>query len=77
MQKLYEEGEDRIDTELDIVKIMKGVRDAEVMLKSSVMDNEAQFQIQHAEKNYINIDDTDEESSDDYDYKEEMLQAIT
>ena len=56
--KLYEKGQDRIDTELNIIKIMKSVRDMKVLLKSSLMDKEAKFQIKHSRKNLIDIDET-------------------
>ena len=41
--KLYERGQDRIDTELDVVKMMKSLRDIKILLKSSIMDDEIKY----------------------------------
>jgi hypothetical protein len=40
---LYEKGQDRIDTELDIVKIMKSLRNMKILMKNSFMDGEVKY----------------------------------
>ena len=65
-KKLYEEGEDKIESELNIVKIMKTLRDMKILLKGTLMnDVGTKFQVKHAAKNILNLDDTsDLEESD-------------
>ena len=41
--KLYERGQDRIDAELNIVKIMKTLRDLKILMKNSLLDEEMRF----------------------------------
>ena len=66
--KLYEKGQERIESELDIVKIIRSIRNMKVLLKNSFMDEEIKYKILHSKKNLINIDETlsscDEEQTD-------------
>ena len=56
---MYEEGQDKIDTELDIVKMMKTLRDMKILLKGTLMnDVDTKFSVKHAAKNILNMDDT-------------------
>ena len=61
---LYEKGQDRIDTELDIVKIMKSLRNMKILMKNSFMDGEVKYQITHAKKNLLNIDTSSDDEED-------------
>ena len=70
MQRLYEEGQDRIETELDLVKLTKNLRNMKMLMRSSLMSNQVKFEIRHAYGNLINLDsDTEsdhaESASDD------------
>ena len=38
LQRLYEEGNDRIESELNIVKFMNNIRNFKIVLKHSLMD---------------------------------------
>lgn len=58
--KLYNKGQDRIDAELDIVKIMKNLRNIKILMRNSFMDDEIKYQITHARKNLLNIDTSSE-----------------
>ena len=49
LRRLYGEGMERIDRELDIVKIIKTLRMAKIFLKSSLVTPDIKFAIQHAE----------------------------
>ena len=68
-KKLYAEGEDKITTELDIVKLMKALRDMKILLKGTMMsDINTKFAIKHAPKNLLNMSDTaldDEEEEEE------------
>lgn len=63
--KLYDKGQDRIDTDLDIVKIMKSIRNMKILMRNSFMDDETKFQITHSRKNLINLDTSSNESDDE------------
>lgn len=64
LQRLYDEGEDKLSMELDIVKILKTIRDMKILVKGTLMnDEDTKFQVKHAPKNILNLDDTDESSS--------------
>ena len=65
--KLYEKGQDRIDTELDIVKMMKSLRNMKILMRNSFMDEEVKYQITHSKKNLINIDTSSEDHDADED----------
>ena len=65
--KLYDKGQDRIDTELDIVKMMKSLRNMKILMRNSFMDEEVKYQITHAKKNLINIDTSSDDHGEDGD----------
>lgn len=60
LTKLYKKAENRINKELDIVKILTNVRNLKILLKNSMIDEQVRFEIAHADKNLISLD-TDEE----------------
>ena len=62
--KLYEKGQDRIDSELDIVKIMRSLRNLKILMRHSFMDEEVKYQISHARKNLLNIDTSSDDETD-------------
>ena len=67
--KLIHEGKKRIEKELDIVKIMKSLRDIKLLMKNSLMTPDIKYQVAHSEKNFIDIEmDPNEESSSSDDY---------
>lgn len=64
MMRLFRRGEELINKEMDIVKILKSIRNLEVMLKSKILDKATLFQIKNSGKNVIFIDkESDEDSS--------------
>jgi hypothetical protein len=53
-----------LSEELDIVKILKSIRDMKILVKGTLMnDEDTKFQVKHAPKNILNLDDTDQSSS--------------
>lgn len=65
LQKLYEEGEEKLSNELDIVKILKTLRDMKILLKGTLLsDPGTKFHVKHAPKNILNLDETSDISSD-------------
>ena len=70
-QKLYDIGEDKLSTELDIVKILKTLRDMKILLKGTLMnDPETKFQVKHAPKNIINLDESSDLDGNNQDSQE-------
>ena len=67
--KLLREGRKRIEKELDIVKIMKSLRDIKLLMKNSLMTPDIKYQVVHSEKNFIDIelDEDDSSESEDFD----------
>ena len=63
LQQLYEVGEERIESELNIVKFMNNLRNFKIVLKNSIMDPVVRKQIKHAEKNLIILDSSLESSN--------------
>ena len=52
--------------ELDIVKILKTLRDMKIFLKSTTMsDRDTKFSVKHAPKNLLNLDTSADEESDE------------
>ena len=65
--RLLNEGRKRIEKELDIVKILKSLRDIKISMKNSLMTPEIKYQISHCEKNFIDIEIDKDESSESED----------
>ena len=55
-----------MEKELDIIKILKSLRDIKMLMKNSLMTPDIKYQIAHSEKNFIDIEfDKDKSSSSD------------
>jgi hypothetical protein len=71
MLKVLNEGKERIEKELNIVKIMKSVRDIKILMKHSMMSPDVRFQVAHSVKNFIDIEiDSDEEIKNEHEMKD-------
>jgi hypothetical protein len=42
-ERLYDRGQERIEKELDIVKIIKSIRNIKILMKNSFMDDEIRY----------------------------------
>ena len=62
--KMIHDGKRRIERELDILKIMKSIRNVKILMKNSSLSPEVKFQIAHAEKNLIDLEASEESSSE-------------
>lgn len=62
---VIDEAQDRLDAELNIVKMIQSLRNMKVLLKSSLMTEDVKFQIAHSQKNFINLDVTDSSTESD------------
>ena len=63
LQYLLEEGGDRIEAKLNIVKMAKNQTDLKVLMRNSMLNEDVQFNIKHSEKNYIDLDKSSESDS--------------
>ena len=61
---MIDEAQDRLDAELNIVKIIHSLGNMKVLLKSSLMTDDVRFKIMHSQKNFINLDESASSSSD-------------
>ena len=59
LKKLLKKGREKLHEEVDIIKILKELRDLKVIIKHSLMNPEIKFQIQHTEENLIDLDESD------------------
>ena len=48
--------EDRLEKELNIIKMMKNMRDTKILLSKTLMTPDAKFKIAHMGKNLLQID---------------------
>mmetsp|Transcript_1880 Transcript_1880/g.2596 ORF Transcript_1880/g.2596 Transcript_1880/m.2596 type:complete len:210 (-) Transcript_1880:575-1204(-) len=63
-QKLYNIGSKRIENELNIVKIMKNIKDMKICLRHSLMSGPIKARIAHTNKKVIDLDETGQSSSE-------------
>lgn len=62
LQKLYEIGSEKLEGEMNIVKIIKNLKFLRVLMKKHLADENLQFEIRHDPKNVIDLDAKTEES---------------
>ena len=70
LQSLYEQTQEKVDAQLDVMKLIQNLAKLKIILKNSLMSPEITCQIQHSAKFLIDIDDLDDESLDDEDKNE-------
>ena len=63
--RLFNQGKDKIQYELNIIKIIKNLKDLRILVKNKFLDDETRLQIKHNQKNIINIESTSSDNSDD------------
>lgn len=56
LEKLYCEAEHKIYHDLNVVRLIKSLKDMKILIDSQVMDRKIKFKIDHSKKNVINID---------------------
>ena len=61
---MLHDGKRRIEKELDILKIMKSIRNVKILMKNSLLSPDVKFQIAHADKNVIDLELSEEISSE-------------
>ena len=68
LDRLFEIGEAQLEKEMDMVKIIRSLRNLKVFIKDRVMDEKTKLDIYHSAKNIINIDSSSFSNSEDHDY---------
>lgn len=63
LEKLVEIGSEKIEGELDVIKIMNDLRNLKILLKYSIMTKEVKQKIKFTGKNVIDLDSSSQ--SDD------------
>ena len=56
---MYEDGSERLDAHLDVLKIVKSLKKLKILMENSMMTEEMKKEIKHSEKNVIYLDDDD------------------
>lgn len=72
--RLKQRGSQKINKELNVLKIIKSLRDMKILMKSKMLDKETKFEIAHSRKNIIDIDEPT--SSSDFDEDEKEIKKI-
>ena len=65
MQKMFDEGTEKMEDHLDIVKIVKSLKKLKIVMENSFMTEDVKKQIKHSEKNliYLSSDNEDERNA--------------
>lgn len=63
--RLKKRGSQQISKELNVLKIIKSLRDLKILIKSKMLDTETKFEIAHSSKNVIDIDEPTSSGGDD------------
>lgn len=56
LQRLYLEGQNRLEKECDIVKIIHGIRNLKIIAKNTIMDEVSKIKVQNDGDNIIVLD---------------------
>ena len=62
MTRSQKEEEKKINKEMNMVKLIKGLRNIKILMKNSMMSKEVRKQLMHVDKNVINLDTSSEDS---------------
>ena len=59
LQKLFEAGEQKLEMELNLVKIIKNLKKLRFITKSQLVDHKTELLLKHNHKTVINLDSSD------------------
>ena len=77
LQKLYEQGQDKLEGEMNIVKIIRNLKFLRILMKKYVADEQMQFDIRHNPKNVIDLDAPSEQDEPENSNNSEVDQINT
>lgn len=55
---MFDDGTEKLEDHLDIVKIVKSLKKLKILMENSLMTEEVKKQIKHSEKNLIYLSDS-------------------
>ena len=62
---MYSEGEDKLEKEFDIIKIVKDLRNLNILFKKEIQKDDTQFMIENSRRNLLMLDTSDGSANDD------------
>jgi hypothetical protein len=62
---MYNYSKQKLINELNIIKLIKNLRNQKILSKNSLLTKEVKNQIKHQEQNLINLEDTSDFDSDE------------
>ena len=66
MMKLYKKASSKIEEDLDVIRIIKHLKELNILTTHSMMNIFTRFQIDHANKNVLNLESADDNESSDF-----------
>ena len=61
---MLDEGSEKLDVHLDVVKIIKSLKKLKILMENSFMTDEVKKQIKHSKKNILYLSSDDDEDKD-------------
>ena len=58
---MLDEGSEKLDINLDVVKIIKSLKKLKILMENSFLTDEVKKQIKHSEKNILNLSSDENE----------------
>ena len=65
LQKLYDECKDKIENELNLIKLIKTMKLLKIVLRNSLFTETIEYEAQHSNKCTIDIDGSDEDTDEE------------
>ena len=65
LYRLYEIGFERVEKEMDIVKLLRGLRNLKIFSKMIGLEEHTKFAIKNSNKNVIDLDNNSDEVLED------------
>jgi hypothetical protein len=63
LMRLKQKGSSMLKKELNVIKIVKGLRDLKILAKHYLIDDKIQFNVNHNKRNVIKIDSSASDGS--------------
>jgi hypothetical protein len=73
---LWNSAQKKIENDLDVVRIIKHLRELRIALSNQMINEKMKFQINHHHKNVINIENEDDMDSGDSDVDSDYLKHL-
>lgn len=74
-EKLYSETQLRLKTSLNVVKIIRSLRDLKILMNNSLLSPELKNYLRHAEKNLIDLENTSDLDEEEDGFSESFARS--